>query len=83
MDDFKDGPAFDELVNSGEITDETGQRLTYSGTESRKWKVAYESDRRSLGMEVDLFDWFKAPKRRNQKGALDMPMLESRFCQAE
>ncbi|MEX0320975.1 MAG: hypothetical protein AB3N63_02375 [Puniceicoccaceae bacterium] len=78
--DFRDGSVFAELVNSGHVTDVADKRSTFTGTESRKWKVAYERDGRTLGLEVDLFDWFKAVKRWNQNGTLDMPMLESRFA---
>ena len=79
-DDFRDGPAFAEKVNSGKITDVAEPKSTYSGTESRKWKVEYERNGRKLGMEVDLFDWFAPPQRWTQKGAIELPMLESRYA---
>ncbi|QLE02441.1 hypothetical protein HX109_13065 [Galbibacter sp. BG1] len=68
------------LINRGEFIDEVDPKLTYTGVENRSWKVGYQRDGKKLGMTVDLFDWFKSPKRWNSKGEISMPMLQSKWA---
>ncbi|MFY0654953.1 MAG: hypothetical protein JXQ96_23180 [Cyclobacteriaceae bacterium] len=80
--EYENGAAFAKVVNQGQIIDKSTPRFTYSGTEERNWKLEYSRDGRTLGMEVDLFDWFKSPKRWNQDGQITSEMMESEFaCQ--
>ncbi len=81
--EYTDGIAFTEAIESGSFTDISDPESTYSGTESRKWKVEYSRQGRTLGMEIDLFDWFKQAKRWTEKGPLEAPMLESRFARQD
>ena len=69
--------AFTQLINRGKITDEVGEKMTYTGKEKRPWKVGYESDGRSLLMEVDLFDWSKPTKQIINGKEIEMPKLQS------
>jgi hypothetical protein len=45
--------------------------------------VEYSRQGRTLGMEVDLFDWFRPAKKWTEKGPLPSPMLESRFARQD
>jgi hypothetical protein len=62
------------------IRDKADPPSTYSGTETREWSVEYSRDNRTLGLKVDLFDWFRSPERWTHKGEISMPMLESRYA---
>ena len=79
-DAYKSAGHFAETVASGEVVDEADPRSTYSGSETRKWRVSYSREGRTLGMEVDLFDWSKPARRWTRKGNFNWPMLESKFA---
>lgn len=74
---YADGAAFAKVVDSGTVSDFADPKATYTGKESRIWHVEYERDGRKLGLEVDLYDWFRSAKRWNQNGDLGWPMLKS------
>tara|TARA_A100001037_G_scaffold295158_1_gene313929 strand:- start:2083 stop:4170 length:2088 start_codon:yes stop_codon:yes gene_type:complete len=80
--DYEDGAAFAAVVSSGQFRDESSPPATYSGsdTETRPWLVDYSRDGRTLGLKVDLFDWFRAPERYTHAGKVPMPMLDSRYA---
>ncbi|MFY0654952.1 MAG: hypothetical protein JXQ96_23175 [Cyclobacteriaceae bacterium] len=78
--DYESTGAFVKAVARGEVVDLADPRKTYSGEEERKWKVEYSRDGKTLGMEVDLFDWHKPVKRWNQNGEIDWPMLQSKYA---
>lgn len=75
--DYESGAAFAKVIDSGKIIDRADPPSTYSGSEDRKWTVEYQRDGRVLGLEVDLFDWSKTPRRWNHNGDLGWPMLQS------
>ena len=79
--DFASPAAFAQTVNSGQITDQAEAPYTYSGgNETRPWRVEYQRDGRSLGMAVDLFDWFRPAERWTDAGPIGWPMLRSRYA---
>ncbi len=81
--DYADGAAFTDAIRSGIVTDVSDPESTFTGTGSRKWSVEYSRDDRSLGMEVDLFDWFKPSKRWTEKGPVPLAMLDSKFARQD
>lgn len=78
--EYADGAAFAKVVNSGTITDMADPRFTWTGSEERKWKVEYARAGRKLGMEVDLFDWFRPATKWNQAGEIGFPMMQSKYA---
>jgi hypothetical protein len=78
--EYENGAAFAKTVNSGMIKDQADPPSTFSGTETRRWSVEYLRDDRTLGMQVDLFDWFRPATRWTQEGEIALPMLESRYA---
>jgi hypothetical protein len=81
--DYADGAAFGEKIVGGTFTDVSDPESTYSGTETRKWRVAYSREGRSLGLEVDLFDWFRSSKRWTEDGHVQPAMLDSKFARQD
>lgn len=77
---YPTGADFARMVNSGTVTDEMPPRVTYTGQENLPWEVSYARAGRALGMEVDLFDWFKPARRWTEEGPQAQPMLRSRFA---
>lgn len=64
-------------IDRGELIDEAAPPFTFTGTETRPWKVQYARDGRTVGIAVDLMDWFRPAKRWTHEGELGFPMLES------
>ena len=79
-DDYRDGAEFAAVVNSGQVSDRADPPSTFSGTEERKWSVEYSREGRKLGMEVDLFDWFRPSRQWTHEGELPYPMLNSKYA---
>jgi len=74
---YVDGAAFAQAVAAGQLSDEAEAAFTYGGgDEERLWKVEYERDGRSLGLEVDLMQW-QLKRRWTEDGDQGWPMLES------
>lgn len=80
---YADGATFTEVIKSGTFSEVSDPPGTYSGTERRKWSVEYSRQGRKLGIEVDLFDWFKNPNKWTEQGPIPSPMLESRFARQD
>ncbi|MBC9868086.1 MAG: hypothetical protein F7O42_09465 [Opitutae bacterium] len=74
---YADGAEFAKVVESGTVRDMADPKATYTGKESRIWQVEYERNGRKLGLQVDLYDWFRPARRWNGNGELGWPMLKS------
>jgi hypothetical protein len=81
--EYTDGAAFTDVIKAGSFRDESDPPSTYAGTGSRKWRVEYSRQDRSLGMEVDLFDWFRTPEKWTEKGPVPSPMLDCRYARQD
>lgn len=78
--DYDSPSAFAKEIANGSIIDEGDERSTYTGVEEQKWRVAYSRTGKTLGMEVDMFDWARPPKRWTAAGEIPFPMLSSKYA---
>lgn len=67
-------------VAAGALRDDADPPTTYEAGRERLYTVEYTRGDRSLGLEVDLFEW-QLRRRWNQDGDLGWPMHQSPYAQ--
>lgn len=74
--EYESGSAFADRVASGRLFERCDPPATYDKGAKRVWRLGYERDHLSFGLEVDLMTW-TLKRRWTHDGEASWPMLES------
>ncbi len=77
--DYASGADFAAAVGRGSLIDEAAPPATYAAGRERLLRVEYGRDDRTLGLEVELYEW-SLKRRWTQDGPLGWPMHESPYA---